>query len=220
MKRYCEYCEKEVNTEQEFFSCEHCGKPEKKYKIIYADPAWKFKYYGKSDDRYRRAEGHYIVTSLDDMKKINVKDLADKDCVLFMWAIYPMLPHALELMKAWGFEFKTVAFTWVKKNKTNKDFFFGMGYWTRANAEICLLGVRGKPKRVSAKVPQLIIAERREHSRKPDEVRDRIVELIGDLPRVELFAREKKEGWDVWGNEVESDIVLERTPLQPKSKGE
>ncbi len=179
--------------------------PDKKYQIIYADPAWKFKYYGKSDDRYRRAEGHYTVSSLEDMKKIPIKDIADDNCVLFMWAIYPMLSHALELMEAWGFKFKTVAFTWVKKNKTNSDFFFGMGYWTRANCEICLLGTKGKPKRVDSSVPQLVIANRREHSRKPDEVRKRIVKLLGDLPRIELFARDRKQGWDAWGNEVPTE---------------
>jgi len=188
----------------------------KKYKIIYSDPAWKFKYYGKSDDRYRRAEGHYKVSTLEEMKKIPVQELSDDNCVLFMWAIYPMLPHALELMESWGFKFKTIAFTWVKKNKTNNDFFFGMGYWTRANCEICLLGTKGKPKRVDSSVPQLVIANRREHSRKPDEVRERIVKLLGDLPRIELFAREKKEGWDVWGNEVESDVQLITTPLNSK----
>lgn len=179
--------------------------PDKKYNIIYADPAWKFKYYGKSDDRYRRAEGHYTVTSLEDMKKIKIEDMADENCALFMWAIYPMLPQAIELMESWGFKFKTVAFTWVKKNKTNNKFFFGMGYWTRANCEICLLGTRGKPKRINSSIPQLIIAERREHSRKPDEIRERIVNLLGDLPRIELFARQRIEGWDAWGNQLPDD---------------
>lgn len=191
----------------------------KKYKIIYSDPAWKFKYYGKSDDRYRRAEGHYKVSTLEEMKKIPVQNLADDNCVLFMWAIYPMLPHALELMKSWGFKFKTIAFTWVKKNKTNNDFFFGMGYWTRANCEICLLGTKGKPKRVDSSVPQLVIANRREHSRKPDEVRERIVKLLGDLPRIELFARERVEGWDAWGNEVpnEQQNILSNSIVPPSN---
>lgn len=180
--------------------------PNKKYNIIYADPPWKFKYYGKSDDRYRRAEGHYTVTDLDEMKKLPISKLTDDNCAIFMWAIYPMLPQSLELLEAWGFEFKTVAFTWVKKNKTNHDFFFGMGYWTRANCEICLLGVKGHPKRANSNVAQLVISNRREHSRKPDEVRKRIVQLMGNLPRIELFARQRFEGWDAWGNEVSDNI--------------
>lgn len=176
--------------------------PQKKYNIIYADPAWRFKYYGKSDKRYRRAEYHYEVSTLSQMKQIPVKEVADKNCVLFMWAIYPMLPQALELIKAWGFTFKTVAFTWVKMNKKAKSYFMGLGYWTRANPEICLLAVRGKPKRVSASVKNLVVSRIREHSRKPDEIRDMIVELCGDKPRLEMFARTAPKGWDVWGTET------------------
>lgn len=108
-----------------------------------------------------------------------------------------------------GFTYKTVAFVWLKLNKSGKGFFFGMGYWTRSNAEICLLAVKGKPKRVSRKVFQIIVSPLQEHSRKPDEARRRIVDLLGDLPRIELFAREKTAGWDVWGNEVENSIRLQ-----------
>ena len=175
--------------------------PNKKYNIIYADPPWRFKYYGKSDDRYRRAEKHYNVMDLEDIKKLPVKDISNDDCMLFLWVIDPMLKQGLEVMEAWGFKYKTVAFTWVKTNKNN-GFFTGMGYWTRANPEMCLLGTKGNPKRGNADVPQLIISKRREHSRKPDEIRYNIVRLCGDLPRIELFARERIEGWDAWGNEL------------------
>ncbi len=112
------------------------------------------------------------------------------------------------MIKAWGFTYKTVAFCWVKQNPKSSGWFFGMGNWTRANAEICLLATKGSPKRKAADVPQLIVAPREEHSKKPDETRNRIVRLMGDLPRVELFARQAPPGWDVWGNEVHSTISL------------
>ena len=102
----------------------------------------------------------------------------------------------------WGFEYKTVAFTWAKTNKKSPGFFKGLGYWTRANPEMCLLATKGKPKRLSKSVRQLIISKLQQHSKKPDEIRNRIVELCGDIPRIELFARQKTQGWDVWGNEV------------------
>ena len=112
------------------------------------------------------------------------------------------------MIQAWGFQYKTVAFVWVKLNKKKETPFFGLGNWTRSNAEICLLAKRGTPKRKSNRVHQLIISPMEGHSKKPDIVRDKIVELVGDLKRIELFARNKTEGWDVWGNEVDSDISL------------
>lgn len=176
----------------------------KKYKIIYADPPWK----------YRRtavqgaAEFHYPCMSRDELKNLNVKDIADKDCVLFMWATFPQLQEALDLIRAWGFQYKTIAFVWLKLNKKGKGFFYGLGFWTRGNAEICLLATKGKPKRKSKSVHQLIISPLRKHSQKPDEARQKIIDLLGDIPRIELFAREKIDGWDVWGNEVLNDIIL------------
>ena len=183
--------------------------PNKKYNIIYADPPWRFKYYGKCDYRYRRAEHHYSVMDLDEIKKIPIDIIASDDCCLFLWVIDPMLPEGIELMNSWGFKYKTVAFTWIKTNASNGGYFLGMGYWTRSNPEMCLFGTRGKPKRINSDVPQLLIADRREHSRKPDETRTRIIELIGDLPRIELFARNRFDGWDCWGNEV-SDTIQKR----------
>ena len=137
-------------------------------------------------------------------------------CVLFLWVTDPMLIDAINLAHAWSFQYKTVAFTWVKQNRTTSGYFKGMGYWTRKNPEMCLLFTRGKPKRVNMNVEQLVIAPRREHSRKPDKVKKRIVELMGNVPRIELFARQSLDtGWDYWGNEVEkfndedSEIVIE-----------
>ena len=146
--------------------------------------------------------------SIDELCALPVKRLAEKDCLLFLWATFPQLPEALQLIKAWGFQFKTVAFVWLKRNKKSPTWFYGLGYWTRGNAEICLLAKRGKPKRRSASVHQFIISPVEEHSKKPDVTRDKIVELAGDLSRVELFARQKTPGWDVWGNEVTSDLTL------------
>ena len=115
-------------------------------------------------------------------------------------------PEALRLIKAWGFTYKSVAFVWLKQNRKSPGWFYGLGFWTRGNAEVCLLATRGHPKRQAANIHQFIISPVREHSRKPEEAREKIVALMGDLPRVELFARQSPPGWDVWGNEVEPTI--------------
>ena len=147
--------------------------------------------------------------SIDAIKALPVSTLAAKDCTLFLWLTFPCMCEAFSVIDAWGFTYKTVAFVWVKQNRKSNSLFIGMGYWTRANAEICVLATRGHPKRVNAGVRQIILSHIEEHSNKPDEVRDRIVQLMGDVPRIELFARQSPEGWDVWGNEVESSITLE-----------
>lgn len=175
----------------------------KRYPVILADPPWAFKAWSdKGMDR--SAEKHYPTMSLEDIKALPVADLAAQDSVLFLWATFPMLREALAVVEAWGFTYKTVAFTWVKENRKSPGLFWGLGYWTRANAEVCLLATRGSPKRQSAFVHQVIVSPVERHSKKPDEVRDRIVSLMGDVPHVELFARQQTPGWDVWGNEVES----------------
>ena len=144
----------------------------------------------------------------EELCHLPVQNLADKNCVLFLWCTFPKLPEALKLIEAWGFTFKTVGFVWIKQNKSGKGYFLGLGWWTRSNAEICLIAVKGKPKRKSASVRQLLFSPVEEHSKKPDEARDKIIELMGDLPRIELFARRETPGWDVWGNEVASTIVF------------
>lgn len=117
-----------------------------------------------------------------------------------MWATFPMLREALDVIEAWGFSYKTVAFNWVKQNRNGTGIFMGLGNWTRSNSEICLLATKGKPKRISGSVRSIVLSPLQQHSRKPAEIRNRIVELMGDLPRIELFAREAAPGWDVWGN--------------------
>lgn len=179
---------------------------EKKYNIIYADPPWNSNtQFGR--DKKKGNEQHYPLMPVKSIMRLSVGDIAAENCVLFLWAVDAQLPDALRVIVAWGFLYKTVGFTWVKRTSTGKDH-FGVGQWTRKNPELCLLATKGRPQRHSAAVRQLCYARVREHSRKPDEIREAIVELCGDLPRIELFARQRTPGWDVWGNEVESDIQL------------
>jgi len=178
----------------------------KKYQIIYADPPWRFKVWCRDTGLGRSADSHYPTMTIDELKKLPIP--SHENCALFLWVILPMLQEGLDLIKAWGFVYKTVAFTWVKRNKKVSTWFWGMGYWTRANAELCLLAIKGNIRRKSRSVHQIIDTSITIHSEKPAEVRNRIVKLMGDLPRIELFARQKTEGWDVWGNEVKSDIDL------------
>jgi len=177
--------------------------PNKKYQIIYADPPWGFKVW--SEKGWNKRSAHYHRMTIKDVCDLPVIDITDKDCILFLWANYPLLPEAFDVIKSWGFSYKTIGFNWVKQNKKSSSLFWGMGYWTRANSECCLLATKGNIKRIKANVHSQIISPIEEHSKKPNQVRERIVQLIGDLPRIELFARQKTEGWDVWGNEVASD---------------
>jgi len=180
----------------------------KKYNIVYADPPWQYKVWSKKGSN-RTAETHYNTMNIEDIKKINIQSICANDCVLFLWVTFPCLQDGLELIKTWGFTYKTNAFIWVKQNKKKDSLFWGMGYYTRANSEICLLASKGKTlPRLSKKVHSVILSKIEHHSKKPDIVRNKIVELFGDLPRVELFARIQTKGWDVFGNEVENSIVL------------
>jgi N6-adenosine-specific RNA methylase IME4 len=188
------------------------------YSVIYADPPWSYDDKGSNG----AADGHYSTMSVADICAMPVSEIVGKDAALFLWATWPLLPEAIQVMEAWGFKYKTVAFVWVKGQEKA---FFGLGRWTRGNTEVCLLGIRGKPKRESAAVRQVLFetteplwdtetlaAPRGAHSAKPPEVRERIVSLLGDVPRLELFARERAEGWDAFGNQVPggSDVSLEK----------
>lgn len=177
----------------------------KKYSIIYADPPWQYKTYSQKGQE-RSAESHYPTMELEAIQALPVAELAADDCVLFLWTTIPLLKDCFSVIQAWGFTYKTVAFVWIKKNRKSDSLFWGMGHWTRANAELCILATKGNPKRRSAGVHQVIMTPIEEHSKKPNETRDRIIALVGDLPRIELFARQKTAGWDVWGNEVACDI--------------
>ncbi len=198
-----------------------------KYGVIYADPPWRFRNWSAKGTG-RNAVSHYECLDFNSLAKLPVADLAAENCVLFLWAVDPLLPSAFELIRAWGFEYKTVGFYWVKLNaavKSEADYFTGLGYWTRANPEQCLLATRGKPQRKSKAVRRLFVERRREHSRKPDGIRERIEQLV-DGPYLELFARETKKGWDCWGDQAglfdggsvrtrrqPSRLIGEQTPL-------
>ena len=174
--------------------------PNKKYNIIYADPPWSYK--DKALHGNRGAGCKYETQSSEWLNNFPVQNISDNDCVLFLCVTMPKFNECFELIKSWGFEYKTCAFTWVKRNKIKSNWFMGMGRWTRANAEVCLLATKGKPKRISAAVHSVIDTPIERHSKKPDITKERIVNLLGDLPRIELFARQQTPGWDVWGNEI------------------
>lgn len=174
--------------------------PDKKYSIIYADPPWNSNtQFGR--DKKKGNQQHYQLMTLADIINLPVASIADKNCILFLWVVDAQLFDARDVIKAWGFEYKTVGFTWVKQTITGKDH-YGVGMWTRKNPEMCLIATKGCIRRVNCGVRQLQRYLVREHSRKPDEFRDEIVKLVGDLPRIELFARQRVKGWDAWGNEV------------------
>lgn len=184
----------------------------KKYKIIYADPPWTFKTYSDKG-KQKSPETHYPCMTIEDIYNLPVSEIAENDCILFLWVTFPLLKEGLETIKRWGFTYKTCGFVWVKRNKKSDSFFWGLGYWTRANAELCLIATKGKPKRISNSIHQICDARVTKHSKKPDEIRDRIVELCGDVPRVELFARKNTEGWDCIGNEIDGKDI--RQVLNP-----
>lgn len=199
--------------------------PKNYYSTIYADPPWTFVTYSDRG-KGRSAENHYSCMTLDQIRQLPVQDIAAKDCALFLWTTDPLLKRAIGIIAAWGFTFKTVAFYWVKTYKNSKvvpepdtlredQAPAGLGFWTRANPEICLLATRGRPQRLSASVRKLVVDRRRDHSRKPDLIYGRIEQLVAG-PRIELFARQRVEGWDAWGDEVDF-FVAESIPKFPTS---
>ena len=190
----------------------------KKYQIIYADPPWSYFNGGVPQGG---VNAQYPTMKLSDIKSLPINELSEDTSVLLLWATFPKLQEALEVMKAWQFKYKTLGFSWIKTNKKNGKPFFGIGYYAKSNCEICLLGVKGKAHGLvkSNRVSSVIIHPKTKHSEKPAIVRDKIVELFGDLPRIELFARQKQktEGWDTWGDQCPCDIdLLPHEVLQSK----
>lgn len=184
---------------------------DKKYNIIYADPAWSYRDYTSREVAEKNLNKNskksvvmkYDVMKIQDLCSLPIKNISAENCILFMWVTMPKLNECFKLMDSWGLKYSTCGFTWIKKNKKNINTnFWGMGRWTRSNAELCLIGIKGKPQRVSKSIHSVIETPIEEHSKKPSIVRDRIVELCGNLPRIELFARQYADGWDCWGNEV------------------
>lgn len=181
--------------------------PNKKYKIIYADPAWKYE--DKANSGNRGVDFKYDTMSLEEICNLPVKEITDDNCILFIWGTWTHIKEVQKVIEAWGFEYKTVGFVWIK-NYSDGTHCIGMGNWTRANTEYCLIATKGKPQRLDAGISQIIESVNRQHSQKPNIVRDKIIKLCGDLPRIELFARTKVHGWDVWGN----DEKLNSQPLE------
>lgn len=183
---------------------------DKKYNIIYADPPWAYNTRKNTGTKFGGgAMGHYPTMAMGEIERLPIPNIASDNCALCMWVTFPYLDKQIRLFEKWGFDYKTLAFSWVKTNRASGTPFFGVGYYSKSNCEVCLLGVKGKMKPVSNKVSSCIIAPKREHSRKPDEARERIVELFGDLPRIELFARQYARGWDCWGNEAPEEAEHE-----------
>lgn len=154
------------------------------------------------------AENHYKTMSLQDIKNLPISSIADENCILFMWVTFPMIQEGLDTIKSWGFTYKTLGFSWIKLNKKSPTPFFGIGHYTKSNCEVCLIGIKGRPEIKDNTISSVVIESRAEHSKKPDSIRNKIVQLLGDIPRVELFARNNTEGWDVWGNEVNNSITI------------
>ena len=185
--------------------------PQGPFGCIYADPPWAFRTWsGKKHTPHRTANDHYMTTETTALQDIPVAEIAAKDCALFMWVVDSHIAEAIDLGRAWGFEFKTRAFTWRKLTAGGKAR-IGMGYWTRKQTELCFLFTKGKVKRKDMGVREIIDAPRREHSRKPDETYDRIERLV-DGPYLELFARQAWPGWQAWGNQVDKFDVAPMLP--------
>lgn len=177
---------------------------DKKYQIIYADPPWEYKESGGGN---RGTAGlPYPTMKTEDICNLPIKEISNDTSILFIWATFRKLKECLKVIDAWGFEYYGLGFDWVKLNKNNDTPFWGMGYYTRQNTEVCFIGVKkDKNKRIKPQVRNVLSvthSQKREHSQKPDEIREKIVKICGDIPRIELFARQEADGWDCWGNEV------------------
>lgn len=176
--------------------------PVKKYQIIYADPPWQFRNKNTGGSMKSGSANQYSVMSVNDICELPVQDISRQNCILFMWWVSSQPAEALRVVKSWGFELKTMTgFTWVKRTKLGK-LHFGMGHYTRQGSENCLIGIKGKSQRVGANIRAVTEHRVLKHSEKPNIFREKIVDLIGNRPRIELFARDRFEGWDAWGNEV------------------
>jgi site-specific DNA-methyltransferase (adenine-specific) len=180
-----------------------------KYSILLADPPWDFVVWNRDTGNGRSPSAHYQTMNLDDICALPISNLTERDCALFLWCVWPRLFDAERVIRSWGFTYKTLAWIWVKKTKLNNGYHTGMGYYTRANSEPCLLAVKGRMPVAAHDVLSLIVSPVRGHSQKPDEQYAKIARLYPDGNRLELFARARHPGWDVFGNEVENSIVLE-----------
>ena len=180
----------------------------KTYDVILADPPWSFRVWNRDTGSDRSAESHYKTMSIDEICALDINQLTSKNCALFLWCVWPSIFDVKQVIKAWGFEYKTIAWVWVKAKRRGLGFHFGMGYYTRANTEPCLLAVKGTMPVMTHDIQALIYHPVMEHSRKPDDQYRKIEALYPDMNYLELFARRKRKNWSTWGNEVKNDIIL------------
>jgi N6-adenosine-specific RNA methylase IME4 len=173
----------------------------RRFQTFYADPPWPFSTWSDAG-KDRSPEKHYPTMGFDEIEALPIADLAADNATMHLWATYPTLPHAFALMEKWGFAYVGEGFTWIKLNPSGVGYFTGMGFWTRKNSEIVLMGTRGNPKRYASDVASLVVEPVGRHSEKPEEVRRRIERLVNG-PYLELFARKTTPGWTSWGNEIE-----------------
>lgn len=173
--------------------------PKNKYNVIYVDPPWSY------SNNFTRgaAEKHYSVMNIEELKKLDINSISTQNSCLFLWTTWIFLPSALELIKSWNFKYKTIGFNWIKINKKSNSLFWGLGNWTRSNFEICLLALKGKPKRIAKNIHSVCISKIERHSKKPDEIRKRIENLCENGNKIELFARQSVDGWDCFGDEID-----------------
>lgn len=171
----------------------------KKYDIIYADPPWRYDF---SNSKSRKIENQYPTMTIDEICSLDVKNITNKDCILYIWATAPKLLEALKVINAWGFEYKTQAI-WDKE-------IIGMGYWFRGQHEILIVATKGKvsPPEQKLRVSSVIKEKRTKHSKKPIYIRSLIEMWYPNYNKLEMFARESGEKWDVWGNEVENSVKI------------
>lgn len=195
------------------------------YRVIYADPCWSYKQGGRGV-----AENHYSTMSTTQIAEMPVSRIAAKDSVLFLWGTWPNLFETAPVITGWGYRFKTLGFLWVKHYEKSGKPFWGGGFWSRSNSEFCLLATRGDVRRISASVHQLVEtwdeqedlvlrAPVGRHSAKPPEVRERIEKLMGDVPRIELFARERTQNWDAFGDQVPDGSDVDLLPKEVATPG-
>lgn len=188
-----------------------------RYGAILVDPPWHFNVYSEDTGSGRSPSAHYATMTLTNLKALPMHRLMLPDCAVFMWACFPSLPDALELGAAWGLTYKTCAFLWAKTTARSAGRFgvltdhanwhMGMGFWTRANTEPCLLFTQGHPKRQSKSVRQLVVSAIRRHSQKPS-IHTQIEQLVTG-PYCEVFAREQVPGWECIGNEIDGRDIRE-----------
>ena len=191
---------------------------DKKYQIIYADPPWETKYFKENREGQLSRRLPYTIMSDNQIIKLPIKNIVADDAILFLWCIDSRIPLLSMLMLGWGFDYKCIGFVWCKAARTTNGENATYGSYTRRSCEYCFIGTKGKYLVKSRNVDQFLSEPKSKHSKKPIEIKNRIIKLVGDLPRIELFARKEDllfdadgfEGWDVWGNEVDSDIELSK----------